>query len=202
MATARNSLWTGNNSFTAYSARTTFAMLGIILLGLLLYAWPGARSPVAKRLTIAACLCYGAGLAYDAVIAYWFSHGEAMDPSPWHVQPLSVPVFCAVFAGLSRAGSAGRLVRVAAVWLWAYVIGCTYWVKLIPFYAGYPEPRVRLLPLLRWYSTSLRPAWEMLNLVSLMPAAVVVALGATVVLCAALLAARLTEWELRGAPPA
>jgi hypothetical protein len=195
-------LWTGNNSFTAYSATTTFAMLGVIALGIALCAWRGARQSAAERIAIAACLCYGAAVAYAAVITYWSSRGEATTAAPWVVQPLFIPAWCVIFAGLSRAGPAGRLVRVAAVWLWAYVICSTYWVKLIPFYAGYPESGVRLVALLRWYRSSASGTLEALDLTSLMPAGVIVPLGAAVVFAAAALAAVLSRLENRGSHPA
>ncbi len=202
VATARASLWTGNNSFTAYSARTTLVMLGLIALGIVLYVWRWGRQTVAERITVTACFCYGAALAYTAITTFWSSRGAAATAAPWLVQPLLIPGWCLIFLGLSRGGWAGRFARLAAVWLWAYVICSTYLVKLIPFYAGYPEPRVRLLPLLRWYGSSAGGAWDALSLTSLMPAAVVVPLTAGVVLCAAALAAALSRLDLRGAPPA
>ncbi len=191
LATARQSLWTGNNSFTSYSVTTTTAMLVLIALGVLLYAWRwGREARWAENLTLAACLSHVAALAYATAAVHWFTKGEAIAPSPWYVQVLLIPGWCLVFLGLSRSGLVGRLTGMAIVWLWAYAILATYFVKLIPFYAGYAEGRIRVGPLARWYGGFAGGSWEILNSTSLAPAALLAPLGACVAGCAVVLAAR------------
>jgi hypothetical protein len=132
-----------------------------------------------------------AALAYALVAGYRFGGGQYASLSPWYVQVLLIPGWCLVFLALSRSGLAGRIVRSFAVCLWAYVIVATYWVKLIPFYAGYPEGPVKIGPLLRWYGGLADGAWETLSLTSIMPASLLLPLAVAVAGCAVVLAARL-----------
>jgi hypothetical protein len=193
VATARNSLWTGNNSFTAFSATTSYAMLGLVALGALLYVRRWTQGKAAERIALAACLTYIAALSYAALLIFMSTRGETDAPPAWHVQALLAPGWCLISLGLSRNRPLGRFVAVAAICSWAYLISSTYFVKLIPFYAGYPEPRVRPAQLWGWYGASTNQTWNVLSLTAIMPAGLVLPLAAIVLVSAVGLAAAVSR---------
>jgi hypothetical protein len=164
-------------------------ILGLVALGLLIYGWRWVLSRASERIAIAACLCYVAALSYAALLIFLSTRGESVAPPAWHVQALSISGWILVFLGLSRAGRLGRVVAIAITCSWTYLILSTYFAKLIPFYAGYPEPSVRLARLWSWYSTMARQSWEVLNDTTMMPASVIFALAAMVAVLAVALAA-------------
>jgi 4-amino-4-deoxy-L-arabinose transferase-like glycosyltransferase len=188
--TARASLWTGNNSFTAFSATTIGLMLTAIAAAAVLYAAGARRNPpaAAEWLVIAAAGCYAAGLAYSAMVNFWHSKGAMIVASPWYVQPLVPIVLCLLFLGLARGRLAGRIVAIASVCLWAYVISATYVAKLIPFYSGYAG-RAQVTRILRWYLGSFAAVREALENTAMRGPAVLFGLTAVLVVCAVTLAA-------------
>jgi hypothetical protein len=193
VATARNSLWTGNNSFTAYSATASFVMLGLLALAASIYLRRWTESKPTERIAMAACLCYVAALSYAALLIFRSTRGESVAPPAWHVQALLAPGWCLIFLGLSRSRRLGRWVAVSLVCCWVYLISSTYFAKLIPLYSGYPEPSVRLVRLLSWYGPSTNQAWNVLSLTAIMPAGFVLPLAAVVSMSAVGLAVAVSE---------
>jgi hypothetical protein len=61
-------------------------------------------------------------------------------------------LFGLLLLGLSRAGRIGAVLRLAMVWLWAYVIVATYVAKLVPLYAGLTQDRAHFSELPAWYA--------------------------------------------------
>jgi hypothetical protein len=188
VATARGALWTGNNSFAAFSESASFSALALLALGILIYVALWRQSTAPERITVIGCLFYVAALAYAALLIFLNTHGDSVASPAWHVQALLIPGWSLIFVGLPRAGRIGRTVAVAILWAWAYLISCTYFVKLIPLYAGYPESSVRLVRLLNWYRTMAGQPWEALNNTAMMPAAFVFTIGAIVVALSVVLA--------------
>jgi hypothetical protein len=188
--TARASLWTGNLSFTAFSRTTINIMLAAIGAAAVLYVWSARRNrpAPAEWLTIAAGGCYSAALAYSALVNFWCSKGESDIPAPWYVQLLIPILLCVLFLGLARGRSAGRVVAIAFLCLWAYVISATYAVKLIPLYSGYAG-RAQFSTVVRWYTGSFAAFSEALDDTAMRGTGLLLALTAAVVASAFTLAA-------------
>jgi len=182
LPTARASLWTGNNSFTAFSAITIALMLAAMAAA--------RRNPpsVPERLALAALVCFAAGLAYSAVAGFCYGRGGSAIIYPWHTQPLVPIVLCLLFLGLARGRLAGRIVAIASVCLWAYVISATYVAKLIPFYSGYAG-RAKVATIIRWYLGSFAAVREALENTAMRGPGVLFGLTAVVVVSAVTLAA-------------
>src|SRR6185436_2366313 len=79
-ATARAAVWTGNNSDTAFNARTVSVALALVAAAAGCWLWSAMRRrwPVAERVLAAGVACYAAALAYVVVLFYWASGGAAI----------------------------------------------------------------------------------------------------------------------------
>jgi hypothetical protein len=150
IASARGALWTGNNSFTSFSAGT----LHLVLLLMLVAGVMWLRSPRKKeeRLVAAGCLSYVPALIYYCCMIAAYGGEPSITVAPWYLQVLSPPVACLLFLGCARSGRWGRILAGALVLLATYMICATYVLKLIPLYSGYPAASVRLRDLWRWYT--------------------------------------------------
>jgi hypothetical protein len=181
VASVRSALWTGNNSFTSFSASTTAAMVAVWILALIL--WAVSRHKAAEWITSAYCALFAAALGYIAVVSYIFTHGAAKGPSPWYSQVLIAPLLGLAFLGCSRWPAWGRLVSALLVSLFGYELIATYNVKLIPLYCGY-EGRTSLASLTALYSRRLPELLGNLDLLALAPAGVILGGVAVVVVLA------------------
>jgi hypothetical protein len=191
LATARTSLWTGNNSLWALSRNTFHLMFGLLTAALCLYLWRMSRGQVrgAERVLTAGVGCFIAALAYSAVLTDWSTHGAGISPAPWYVQALLAPGLCLLFTGLSPIGWPGRILALAITWTWAYVLAISYAVKLVPYYAGFASGSAHLSDLPHWYGQFFSGFYGALPTASLLPAAVLLYMTAAVVTMAVILAA-------------
>ncbi len=153
---ASTGLWTGNNSDTAFSAKTIHFMVLLLLASGVMYLVAALKNswPERERLLMALLATFAAGLLYSVVLMYWSAKGAQISIPPWYTQLLLAPGMCLVMLGLSRGGRTGKIVHAMMLCCWSYVISATYVAKLIPLYAGYPGERARLLELVRWYAHS------------------------------------------------
>jgi hypothetical protein len=172
---ARDSLWTGNNSFTTFSSATIHTMLALLVLAAVL--WLRSRPAAAEQLLFAGSGVYLAGVLYAALVTFVYTRG-GIATGAWYTQPVLPALWCVLLAGLARSRTSGRVVACLVIVLWTYVISATYVAKLLPLYGGY-EGSARLGALLRWYGTG--SAGEILSTTSLAPASVLYALTAVVV---------------------
>jgi hypothetical protein len=153
MSLARGALWTGNSSFTSFSASTLNLMLALLLVAALLWvrtAWRASGSAL-EWLIAAGCAVFVVALLYACAMFFAFTKSRVVTATPWYAQALAAPLACLLCLGLSRSGSIGRWIAAALVALSSYVLATTYVAKLIPLYGGYPEGRVRAAQLLAWY---------------------------------------------------
>lgn len=194
MTTLRSTMWSGNNSSNTFSSTVIGGMIALLAVALGLYVAQRFRQRVStpEELVIAAVLAYSLGLAYKGVVTFWATSGEWMIPAQWYVEALAPAVLCLLVAGLARSGRAGRVVGVAMLWLWFYVMSATYVAKLIPFYSGYPEGSVRLAALMRWYGSWFAESSGKLTLTAMVSAGPIVVMTAGVVAIGLVSAVRLS----------
>ncbi|MBI1899236.1 MAG: glycosyltransferase family 39 protein [Acidobacteria bacterium] len=190
-------LWTGNNSLSTFSYSTLMLVLaGYCAAGTFCaYRISRGRLGTSERLLLCGCMTYGVALAYSAVVTFWYSDGKAISPSPWYVQPIIPVISTVLFGGLTR----NRLHRVTAIWivmLSAYVLGATYWVKLIPLYSGFPYGKATPGRLISWYA-DLGLVADRLSVTAMKGPVVILALAAAVVFLASAPALRLS-WRWIG----
>ncbi len=148
---AHSGLWTGNNSFTTFSAITIDMVLAVLGAGLALNF---ASKPREAELMIwSAVLLFALGLAFISVSYFIATKGQAIAAAPWHSQVLLSPLVVLSFLGLSRAQFLAPALFRVFVCLWCYVLVATYLVKLAPLYGGYPVSRTRFGELWTWYTS-------------------------------------------------
>ena len=202
-------LWTGNNSFTSFSAWTLNLVL--VLMAVASALWLGTIRNSAHAadewLVAASCASYVPALIYYCGMASAFT-GElgVSRVEPWYLQILSVPAACLLFLGCARCGRPGHLTGAALIVLSAYMLCTTYVVKLIPLYSGHPPADARFMGIWRWYTSDTNQHEVLANTALGSPAAIWVLTGVTAVLGltigGCLAAARLiTERRLRQPRP-
>jgi hypothetical protein len=140
----RSALWTGNNSFTSFSAMTTYAALILLVCGFLFWL----RAP-RERLLASGFGIFLLTMLYSQAMVY--AQFRAISVTPWYTITLAAPFACLICLGLSRSERPGTCIAVLLHAIFAYIISATYFLKLIPLYSGYPEGRIRPAPLLAWY---------------------------------------------------
>jgi hypothetical protein len=165
----RSALWTGNNSFTSFSARTTYAVMILLACAFLLWL----RAP-RERLLAAGCGIFFLTMLYGE--AMFYAQSGVIVLTPWYTIAAAAPFACLICLGLSRSGKLGTWIAVVLHVLFAYMISATFLLKLIPLYSGYPEDRIKLAPLLAWYRSG--AGRDLLGATALVPAAVIWSLAA------------------------
>jgi hypothetical protein len=189
-STSHSALWTGNNSYMAFSGLTLTLMLVLLAAAYAIYIWRGVRSgfPAGERIVAAGILFEVLGLAYATVVFCWASRGAASTPSPWYWQALWPSGICLLTFGCYRGGSLGRWLALATAWVWTYSIAATYLAKLIPYYAGLSDGRTRLADLPHWYGALFTGSAGSLDTVALLPSGLLLGVAGLVVLSAVALA--------------
>jgi len=182
-SSVRTSLWTGNNTFSTFSANTLDLVIAAVSLALLL--WAASRHLRLEWITVSYCALFLTALAYSATVSHIYTHGAAMGPSPWYAQVLVAPLLGLAMLGPSRWQGVGRFVTALLVLLLGYLLAATYAVKLIPLYGGYPG-RASLAAMATLYSRQFATLAANLDTVALAPAPVIFMLaGITIVLVGA-----------------
>lgn len=134
---AHSSLWTGNNSFTSFSAKTADVVLLLVAVALVLH-FVRAKFQIAEWTIVAASFLFWIALLVVTVTFYAGSKHAAIGATPWYTQILLVPVMLLAFLGMSRTPMWGRILGPLFVLLWGYVLIATYLIKLLPLYGGFP----------------------------------------------------------------
>lgn len=188
---ATSSLWTGNNSFTTFSARTLSLALALIATGAALYLYKRNRWRGPEMIVITSILLFCAGLVYITAAFFYGTKGAAIGAVPWYAQVLLAPVMLIAFLGMARTRVAGRAVAVATLLVWTYLIAATYLLKLIPLYGGFNAPRAHLAELLTWYLARAAERSAALSGLCLAPAWWIAAMTAAMLALAVTICARL-----------
>lgn len=157
----RESLWTGNWSFTAYSHITLTAEEILIAGGLVAYllarrpATPRRRRP-ALPWVWAAVVSFVAALFYQTCVTWVHTNGLAVFPEPWYWQGVILFLWGLVFRGLSQRGTPvrqwiGRAWTALLCLVSAWIAASTFAVKLLPEY-GAGITRATLPNVLNWWA--------------------------------------------------
>lgn len=187
---ARGAVWTGNNSFTAFSSTTVdvFLLLCLLAAACWLITRNRAARPRAELLSAAGIAVFCAALLYANALFAAHAGAASYVATPWYIQTLGAPCACLAGLGLSRARATGRWLAAALAAVCTYLILATYWLKLLPFYAGYAEARVTPASLMRWWLHDPAARFAALRDTALGDAAVILALACAVALVAPLAA--------------
>jgi len=164
---ARFFLFTGNNHFLSFNQLT-------ISIGLLLFALGVAWSLWNRRDTISLDLVlliasFKLAWVYSLYQAFLYAGGQAVPLSPWYGQILLASALLLIARGAPR----WLLAMLAA--FFTYLMAATWWLKLIPLYAGYTGARAMLPALARWYKDV---DWSVLSQTALAPAPLLLTLAA------------------------
>jgi hypothetical protein len=197
---AHSSLWTGNNSFITFSAATLNGLLLLLAASLLIQViyFIYAKSRSSEWIVMAAVILFGLGLASICVAFFASSKGAVIAAVPWYAQVLLVPLFLLVSSGMFRVQRLGRIMIALAVLAWGYLLAATYFVKLIPLYSGFSQPRAHLAALWTWYVSAHHQRDEVLRTICLVSPRLLwgfigSAMGLGVVLCAGLVTQSLSR---------
>lgn len=189
---ARQAVWTGNNSFTPMSRDLVFALLtlaGMAALSAAVQDWR-RRIPTSEGLMWPLAGLLTASLAYAISVSFWFTNGAAFSAGPWYAQPLVLLLSVLLCSALARARLLGRLTVAAAVSLSAYALLLTWWVKLIPYYAGLSPSRNNLDGVWALYRDRGAQLASQLGETAMAPGAAILAMAAL----SSLLAVGLAMW--------
>ena len=185
--TIRGALWTGNNTFMAFSGTAINIIIGTALAALIL--WASSRHTAVERITategitVTYCILFALALGYATLESHIYTHGRSIGPSPWYAQVLLVPLLGFAALGASRRPRVGRFLAAATVIEFGYLMVATYVVKLIPLYGGF-QGRTTLANVEKLYTSQLGNLAAGLDTATLAPAAVLFALTGTVVILA------------------
>jgi Predicted membrane protein (DUF2142) len=186
----RATLWTGNNSFTSFSAVTLNCLLALLAVGAVLYAAQAVRRrPASSEWSVLGFLAvYGIAVILVVGNDVVFLHGASAGAAPWYTELLLTPALTIVFLGLSRS-RAGKGVSIAVLIAWIYICAATYLVKLIPLYGGYTKGKMTLKDTIEWYRTS--DVSNVLSTISLAPPFLIYLETGVVIALAVVIAARI-----------
>jgi hypothetical protein len=194
LSSVRSSLWTGNSTFSTFSAYTLNVLIVAVLMALLL--WAASRHASAEWIAFSYCALFVLALGYAATVSHIYTHGAATaGPSPWYAQVLPAPLLGLALLGASRWRRLGRVVTVFLVVLFGYVLAATYVVKLIPLYGAY-EGRTSVGAVVVLYAHRLRMLTASLDSVALAPATVVYVLAGITIVLAVVQQVVLIRWTL------
>lgn len=145
----RGAVWTGNSSFNSFSVRTVDLILVVLAASLLVWVWHSRLGY--EWLVAAGCLTFLAAIAYHNAQTQAHTALGRFSAMPWYFQTMTAGTACLCAAGWHRSRWTARVLAPLALGLSVYLLAATYWLKLIPMYAGYGERRIRLGELAAWY---------------------------------------------------
>lgn len=148
-------VWTGNNSFLAFSRATVDVFLTLLAIGVLATLVRFRRITMIWPIALQSAF-FVAALLYATVQSYVFTNGASHGPSPWYGTPLLITMIFVAFTGFSLSGQWGRLCSRLMIGLSLYMFWSTFWVKLLPLYGGLYGRKVTLAVLVDWYTS---PQW-------------------------------------------
>ena len=148
--TFHRALWSGNNTFSSFSAFTIDVALGVFVLSAVAFVLR-TRWNVNETLVVASVVLYGVALLGITLAFFVSSGGGAKAPMPWYTEILLAPVIALSFLALGRAARMGRWLATFMVLFWAYLAAATWIAKLIPLYGGFGDEHVRPTRLWSWY---------------------------------------------------
>lgn len=136
---ARGALWSGNSSFTTFSASTLNTVLCLLAAGCALWiqnAWRSGTRPAGWILAIGAA-AFAVAPVYAMLQVGTLYRRVSPAANSWHAAGLLPAAFLICFAGLEGSGRLGRWIARALTGVIFYVSVATYWAKLLPIYSGH-----------------------------------------------------------------
>jgi hypothetical protein len=143
-------MWTGNNSFTTFSATTMNVVFLTLVGGCALYL-RRARREAPEALTLAAAALAFAGLIAAALFFFSSTNGAIVAPMPWYLPIFWIAVMALATLGFSRQPKFGKWLAAFSAILWSYVMAATWLAKLVPLYGGLDAAHAHVRDLWRWY---------------------------------------------------
>lgn len=143
--TYRGALWMANSSFNQWSVWQVNLIIALLLTAVLL-AMRGSRPRI--RWLAAYAGTYALALAYAAVQTFVYTKRTGAAASAWYATPLWLLAIVVIFAG-----EAPRWMRRTLLAVWTYWFVATFWLRLIPWYAGVADGPANAANLARWYGT-------------------------------------------------
>lgn len=147
----RDSLWSGNASFTAFSRVTLQAEEALMLLGLVLVVVNYKRIRAREIWLWAAVACFGLGLFYQTCVTWAASNGLSVSPEPWYGEGVLLGVWALLIRGFEGSPRIGRVATAALCVLATWIAAATFLVKLLPQYGGGLE-RGTARAVITWWS--------------------------------------------------
>jgi len=183
-ALARAALWTGNGSFTTFSAATLNVLLALLIVAW--GAWIAKKKTLEERTLGGAALVFGALLIYACCASYAY-RSDAISTSPWYTPAVHLPLAALAAAGLDGAAGWRRVARIGLIAGFSYVLAATYVVKLAPLYGGCDAARMSVSALGACYGPQL---FHTLGQTALAPVGAVAALALVVIFVSSWLLAK------------
>jgi hypothetical protein len=136
---ARGLLWNANSSFTSFSQATLNVLLVLLAAGgaFWLRGVRDRRGTPAEWLVFSGSALFTAIPIYAMVLANTGLGRVYSNANSWHGAGLLPAAFLLAMRGFSSGGRAGRWLARAALGLSVYILGLTYFAKLMPLYAGF-----------------------------------------------------------------
>ncbi len=131
----RNSLWTGNWSYTSFARLPLNLELLAGAAALVLYCRQFRAVPEREVWLWAACAAFGFGVFYQAGATAVLTHGRSSIPDPWYWQGVLLCLMAFGFLGLQRSRRLGRLLATALIILSMGIAAVTLVGKQLPAYA-------------------------------------------------------------------
>lgn len=147
----RDSLWTGNETFTTFDRATLEIVQALMLIGLGLTIATYRKMDKREIWLWLAAVCFLAGLFYQTCVTWTASNGLSVSPEPWYGQGVLLCVWALVFRGFQAFPKIGRIASLLLCLVSIWIGGVTFVAKVLPDY-GRGVERSTLRVLVAWWS--------------------------------------------------
>jgi hypothetical protein len=173
--TYRGALWLANNSFNQWSVVQVHVVM-LALLGATIFAL--RQNAERRNWLLVFGGSYAMALAFAAVQSFAYTRGAAVAASPWYATPLWLLLIMIIFAGPTP-----QWILRAFVILWAYWFIASFWLRLIPLYAGLMDGPATLRNINRWYGSGFDQMRNEIGLPALLMAVMASLMAIAVAIC-------------------
>ncbi|HEX4773304.1 MAG TPA: hypothetical protein VH351_20890 [Bryobacteraceae bacterium] len=146
----RDSLWTGNQTFTTFDRATLQIVQALMLVGLGLSLAAYRKMPKSEIWLWVAALTFLAGLFYQTCVTWTASNGLSVSPEPWYGQGVLLCMWALVFRGYQAFPKLGRIASLLLCLVSLWIGALTFVAKVLPDY-GRGVERSTLRVLIAWW---------------------------------------------------